>query len=312
MLILPVCLLVSTGAEAGWSDLWLTAGQQGQHLLNAWHPEQAAKIFKDPRRQAYADLRAGRYAEAASLLQPFKDVDSEYNRGNALARAGQLQAALEAYDNALKLDPDNRDTRHNRDLVAKALKNKQKDKQKDAKPQGQKHGAQQPKGKNGSKSGSSPQQGGAASGQPGKGKDQAKGADSAAAGAGKQAADDKQQAQRDAAAAAALQQARAKADKDKGAKGERSKEPQSAGTGTADKPSSGKRSDGERSAARTGNSDDDTDAEHDTKKPSPKPKTEQALALDQWLRQIPDDPGGLLRRKFLIEHAMRQRQSIEL
>jgi Ca-activated chloride channel family protein len=40
----------------------------------------------------------------------------------------------------------------------------------------------------------------------------------------------------------------------------------------------------------------------------PKALTEQQLALDQWLRQIPDDPGGLLRRKFLIEHLMRQQQ----
>jgi Ca-activated chloride channel homolog len=28
--------------------------------------------------------------------------------------------------------------------------------------------------------------------------------------------------------------------------------------------------------------------------------------MDQWLRQIPDDPAGLLRRKFLIEHMMKQ------
>ena len=38
------------------------------------------------------------------------------------------------------------------------------------------------------------------------------------------------------------------------------------------------------------------------------PQTEQQLALEQWLRQIPDDPGGLLRRKFMIEHWMKQQQ----
>ena len=27
--------------------------------------------------------------------------------------------------------------------------------------------------------------------------------------------------------------------------------------------------------------------------------------MDQWLRQIPDDPGGLLRRKFALEHCRR-------
>ncbi len=29
---------------------------------------------------------------------------------------------------------------------------------------------------------------------------------------------------------------------------------------------------------------------------------EKALATEQWLRQIPDDPGGLLRRKFLYQY----------
>ena len=39
------------------------------------------------------------------------------------------------------------------------------------------------------------------------------------------------------------------------------------------------------------------------------PPSEQALALEQWLRQIPDDPSGLLRRKFLIEHLRREQES---
>jgi Ca-activated chloride channel family protein len=29
---------------------------------------------------------------------------------------------------------------------------------------------------------------------------------------------------------------------------------------------------------------------------------ESAQATEQWLRQIPDDPGGLLRRKFEYEY----------
>ena len=31
-------------------------------------------------------------------------------------------------------------------------------------------------------------------------------------------------------------------------------------------------------------------------------------ALQQWLRQIPEDPAGLLRRKFMVEHLKRKRQ----
>ena len=59
---------------------------------------------------------------AARDFAPFNDSDAQYNRGNALARAGDLAAALKAYDAALARDPNNRDARHNRDLVAKAMR----------------------------------------------------------------------------------------------------------------------------------------------------------------------------------------------
>ncbi len=36
-------------------------------------------------------------------------------------------------------------------------------------------------------------------------------------------------------------------------------------------------------------------------------KSEEDIALEQWLQQIPDDPGGLLRRKFMLEHINRQK-----
>ena len=35
----------------------------------------------------------------------------------------------------------------------------------------------------------------------------------------------------------------------------------------------------------------------------------QQRATEQWLRQIPDDPSGLLRRKFIYEHQQREQKS---
>ena len=32
----------------------------------------------------------------------------------------------------------------------------------------------------------------------------------------------------------------------------------------------------------------------------------QQAAVQQWLRRVPDDPGGLLRNKFLLEQQRRQ------
>ena len=33
---------------------------------------------------------------------------------------------------------------------------------------------------------------------------------------------------------------------------------------------------------------------------------EKQQAVQQWLQRVPDDPGGLLRRKFLLEYQRRQ------
>ena len=41
---------------------------------------------------------------------------------------------------------------------------------------------------------------------------------------------------------------------------------------------------------------------------SPDISSEEEEALEQWLRRIPDDPGGLLRRKFIYQYRQRDRK----
>jgi Ca-activated chloride channel homolog len=36
------------------------------------------------------------------------------------------------------------------------------------------------------------------------------------------------------------------------------------------------------------------------------PENEKQQVVDQWMQRIPDDPGGLLRRKFQLEYQRRQ------
>ncbi len=47
-------------------------------------------------------------------------------------------------------------------------------------------------------------------------------------------------------------------------------------------------------------------------KSQPKPETvqqqEQQLARQQWLRRVPDNPGGLLKQIFLRDYLRRQQQ----
>jgi Ca-activated chloride channel family protein len=73
-----------------------------------------------------AHYRAGRFSEAAAAFrtpaaQAVDAARAQHNLGNALARGGQLREALAAYDQSLRLRPDDADTRFNRDLVARLL-----------------------------------------------------------------------------------------------------------------------------------------------------------------------------------------------
>jgi Ca-activated chloride channel homolog len=289
-----------------WSDAWHTPDQQGQALLDAGDPARAADRFHDPRRRAYADLEAARYQDAAKLLAPFTDPESEYNRGNALANSGQLPAALAAYDAALKQAPTDRDIRHNRDLVERALRQQPQSPQSSAGnghrggaspgQQSQQSAAGQHTGERGGSG--SRQQGGAAQSSSALARQSSGSHDAASSGAqpgnarpdsgSSKATPD--QAQRDAALAAEF----ARQQRRRGGMGNAAEARGSERNGTAGAGAKGKQPD--TGSVLAGG----------TETPRQKPETEQQLALDQWLRQIPDSPAGLLQRKFLIEHMMKQ------
>ena len=296
---------LATNASSVWSSLWRTPDQQGQALLDSGQPAQAAQRFQDPRRRAYADLQSGGYSGAAKLLAPFTDAQSEYNRGNALAKSGQLQAALAAYDSALKQAPADKDIRHNRDLVARALQQQQQ--QQKQSPQSSSHnGRQGNQGNRGSQGGSSQGQ------QP------------QSSANGKQGSPGSQQSGSQQSGGAS-QQSRAGSQSTNSNQASQANQPTSGGSQTgpnANQPGNSSqaqreaadaaalaRAQRQRGAAGKSPGTDDSLLSGGSQTPKQKPETERQMALDQWLRQIPDTPAGLLRRKFLIEHMIRQQDS---
>ena len=289
MRILFVVMLIAfaSAAQANefWTKLWHNADQQGDALMQQGDATDAAKIYSDPRRKAYAKLQAGDYLGAAQDLVKLHDGDSDYNRGNALAHAGDLQGALNAYDAALKSDPKNRDAKHNRELVANAMKQQSAKSQDEKGQQGQNLSASNKQDdkagqdKNTSKSDQAANQSGKASSQNNAQQKEkspdTKSQDGKAGQSGREQGKSSQEADSAPAHNAAAQQPSAKED----AAGRDAARPDGK-YGTGD----------EISAGRTSNST----------------RSEQQMAEAQWLRSIPDDPGGLLRRKFLIEHMIRQ------
>lgn len=127
-------------AHAGtWQDLWSTSDQQGQKAFASGDYDTASRQFETSSWRGSAAYRAGDYAAAA---QDFSA--NAYNRGNALAKSGQLEEALGAYDQALAADPQDADAKYNRDLVQKLLdeQKKQEEQEKEKNQQQQQQSGQ--------------------------------------------------------------------------------------------------------------------------------------------------------------------------
>ncbi|MDD1621768.1 MAG: VWA domain-containing protein [Methylococcaceae bacterium] len=114
-----------------WQSLWQTPNQQARQAFDQQQYQQAAEQFDSPDWRAAAQYKAGQYQEAAETLKDTQTADSHYNRGNALAQTGQLQEALQAYQQALKLEPGHQDAQYNKELVEKKLKENQQQQDKD-------------------------------------------------------------------------------------------------------------------------------------------------------------------------------------
>lgn len=274
-------LLITAPVHAGgfWSRLWHNADQEGDVLLQQGDAKAAAGVYADPRRKAYAELLAGDYKRAVQTLGTLHDSDADYNRGNALAHMGDLQGALRAYDAALQKKPNDKDARHNRDLVANALKQQPPKPPAGSQSQGgQKKDQQNSSAQNNAQQGQDKNTSGQKSDQAGKG----------------QSASGQQPAEQNAPDG--------KHDK------------QSAQNGQENNPSS--RTAANAQAQQPYAKNDASQARKEAAglaKPgdgeAPFPKSEQQIEKEQWLHSIPDDPGGLLRRKFLIEHMIRQQRA---
>ncbi|MDZ7644973.1 MAG: VWA domain-containing protein [Woeseiaceae bacterium] len=234
-----------------WQDLWQTPDQQGRALLEEGDPAAAAERFDHPEWQAVARYRAGDYADSASVFQRGDTTDSAYNLGNSLARMGNFDAAIAAYDRALELDPANEDAAYNRDLLRDAQDAADSAQQDSSSNSEEGGGAQQSEGE--SQSEQAGEQG--SEGSPGSESED-----------GDSARQEQEMSEED---LAAMQE-----------------ELQRAAEEAAEQ--------GEETDPQQGEAQADAMAE--------RRRQEQQQAMEQWLRRIPNDPGGLLRRKFRYQY----------
>lgn len=237
-----------------WDDLWLNKDQQAYRELDQ-DPAKAYQKAENPTIKAAAAYKKQDFKTAQQLFpEKGKALADHYNRGNALAQAGDLEAAIESYEKALTYDPHDEDTLYNKKLVEEALQQQQQQNQNN----------QQNQDKQDSEQNQQQQQ------------DQ-------------QNQQDQQQNQE--SSEQEKQQQQQQAEKDQQAQADQQQE-----------------QDQNQQEQQAQQQESDQQQEQQEIELTPEEKAldaEEKQALEQWLRRIKDDPGGLMRRKFLYQYHRR-------
>ena len=282
VLLLALLPVPRPASALDWDGLWLRPDQQGMRALDSGDAGRAAQLFSDPGWKGAAHYRAGDYEAAAVALASATDPGSLYNRGNALARLGRYPEAIAAYNEVLMRDPGNADAKFNRDLLEKEV---QKQAQQDSKDGGQ-QGAQrdEKRGAQGNSADKQQPESGDRSEEQSAKSSPPQDAKGSAAGEAQQAQGDKQETQ---------------AGQDNAAKDAATAEGQPKDQTSGQPPvqqANGRPADHNETQQQAGAPVASADS---------MPPDEKQQAAEQWLRRIPDDPGGLLRRKFLYQYQQR-------
>ncbi len=262
------CALLNQPAQAmDWKELWQRPDQRAAKTFAQEDYAAAAQEFEDKRWQSSAHYRNGNYDEAAKLLEQAESADDWYNQANSLAKSGRFQEAISAYNEALKLNPEDLDAQTNKALVEEALKQQEQSSQ-DGESGDESDSSEEKNSTNKEDSSSQEDQSSQENGEP------------------------SQENQ------STADEAEKKQQKSTEASQENSEAPSQEEQLEESKPNS-------REDSETSKENNEQTRNARSEASNEQPATEEQRATQQWLQRIPDDPGGLLRRKFL--HQYRQR-----
>lgn len=265
-------------AAMDWDSLWQREDQRAPQLIRE-DPEAAANTLKSPEWRGSALYKAERYEEAAKAFSKANTPLADYNRGNALARAGKLEEAIKAYDSALDQDPDLEDARVNRKLVEDLLKQQAQSSQ----GEGNENSSDPSQNDSGSEGENDGESGGQGDGESdGKSDDEGQNQDRSQ-------------------------------NPDQESEQSRNGDPTQEQNGTQEQSGEQEPGDTQESGETSAQAMGDEPSNEETQAQAPVPVSETPLtqSQEQSLRRIPDNPGGLLQRKFLQQYQERQTPSDE-
>ena len=106
---------------AEWSALWQTSNQRGAEAFANEDHLAAAGLFESSDWQGAANYRAENYDAAIAAYSALDTPNGHYNRGNALALAGNYAEAIAAYELTLAVNPEHEDAIYNKEIVEQLL-----------------------------------------------------------------------------------------------------------------------------------------------------------------------------------------------
>jgi len=279
-LVFVIALQPENSFAGFWQDAWQTKDQQGQQAFQD-NPEQAAELFEDPRWKGSSFYRAGDYQQAADNFEANtnssekQQASSHFNQGNALAHNGDLEKAVAAYDKALTLNNDFEDAQFNKQLVEELLKQQEQQEQDNNENSDEDSEEKQSEEKQSEEKKSDKKDSQNQDSEQGDSEQQ----DS-------EQQDSEQQGSEQSDPEQESEEQKDNADEKKSAEQTEEQSEQEA----------------EKKAA------EERQAKAEQGQPKDELSREEKQALEQWLNRIPDDPGGLLKRKFLYQYKQREHQ----
>ncbi len=293
----------ATGNTAGGIDikhLWSSPDQKAMKAFNAGDTENAARQFTSKEWKASAYYRSGDYQAAADALKETQSSNGFYNKGNALARLGQYKEAMAAYEKAIELDANNGDAKYNLQQVKDAVEKQQQEQQQNQ-DQGQdqeqqsneEQSEQQQDGEQGEDDTEQQQDESSDQQSPEEKSEQQPDQQSE-----QQQSEENQQPSADAEQQKQLEQDELKQRDAEAEKAQQQEEEQQYQQDQHDQQDQKQAEQNEEIENREG---EEKPAEIEVN-PVEASITEEEKATEQWLKRIPDDPGGLLRRKFYYQY----------
>ncbi len=268
-----------------WESLWKTKEQRADIALQNQQYDKASELTNNAFRHGSAAYKKGEYQSALEGFQKTKGADARYNEGNSLAKLKKYKEAIKAYDKALRLQPEMQDAKINKRAVEALLKKKEHKKQGSEQPEDQNKNGEKKEGEKANK-GKEPDK--KEGDQQGKNNTESEGKN-----------EDKEKNQFSEANNENTKKKESN-ENDSGEKSDEKVEKQEQDTADAKTKEESKQQDAQNNAKKNDSKGTKAEADELSK--------EEKMAAEQWLRRIPDDPGGLLRRKFLNQYRQRNRR----